>query len=297
MEPSRGLCARRLGHLLPADRQGALRRRARGRRRGDEPLHRRGRPRADRRRVRAARGRDRTRRRPCRTESPLVIEERGTNVMMHRVFTWGDVDAAFAADHVFTRSSAGTASAPTRWRPSAASAEWDPIDPRPDGARQLPVALAHGARPRDDLRPAVQQGAHDQPPARRQLRRQGRPARHRHLDPALAQGGRPAGQVDRGPHGVPGRPAAARPGTATTRFARRQGRRNRHRPQGEAPRRPRRQRRGLRRHQRREAAGGLHGPYTIGAASTTSRSSRPTSAGAAPTAAWARRRTTSCSSR
>jgi CO/xanthine dehydrogenase Mo-binding subunit len=35
--------------------------------------------------------------------SPLVIEELGTNVMLQRVFTWNDVDAAFRdADHVFT---------------------------------------------------------------------------------------------------------------------------------------------------------------------------------------------------
>ncbi|MDP7571659.1 MAG: xanthine dehydrogenase family protein molybdopterin-binding subunit, partial [Myxococcota bacterium] len=35
--------------------------------------------------------------------SPLVIEEKGTNVMMQRLFTWGAVDDAFAqAAHVFT---------------------------------------------------------------------------------------------------------------------------------------------------------------------------------------------------
>lgn len=35
--------------------------------------------------------------------SPLVIEEKGTNVMLQRVFTWGDVDGAFRdADRVFT---------------------------------------------------------------------------------------------------------------------------------------------------------------------------------------------------
>ena len=36
-------------------------------------------------------------------DSPLVIEERGTNVMYERVFTWGDVDEAFrTADHIFS---------------------------------------------------------------------------------------------------------------------------------------------------------------------------------------------------
>jgi len=35
--------------------------------------------------------------------SPLIFEEHGTNVMMQRVFTWGEVDQAFAdADHVIT---------------------------------------------------------------------------------------------------------------------------------------------------------------------------------------------------
>jgi CO/xanthine dehydrogenase Mo-binding subunit len=39
----------------------------------------------------------------CEPGGPLVVEERGTNVMMQRLFTWGEVDAAFAeADHVFT---------------------------------------------------------------------------------------------------------------------------------------------------------------------------------------------------
>jgi carbon-monoxide dehydrogenase large subunit len=36
-------------------------------------------------------------------DSPLIFEENGSNVMLQRVFTWGDVDAAFgAADQVFT---------------------------------------------------------------------------------------------------------------------------------------------------------------------------------------------------
>ncbi len=38
-------------------------------------------------------------------DSPLVHEEQGTNVMMQRVFTWGEVDAAFAsAAHVVRQS-------------------------------------------------------------------------------------------------------------------------------------------------------------------------------------------------
>jgi len=59
--------------------------------------------------------------------SPLVIEERGSNVMMQRVFNWGDTDAAFAAaDHVFSEK--------FRWNRLGANpmetygciSEWDP---------------------------------------------------------------------------------------------------------------------------------------------------------------------------
>jgi 3-oxo-Delta1-steroid hydratase/dehydrogenase large subunit len=61
-------------------------------------------------------------------ESPLVIEEKGTNVMLQRVFEWGDVDAAFRdASHVFTEK--------FRWHRLGANpletfgviAEWDPV--------------------------------------------------------------------------------------------------------------------------------------------------------------------------
>lgn len=62
---------------------------------------------------------------------PLVIDEKGTNVMMERVFTWGDVDGAFArADHVLTEK--------FRWHRMGANptetfgciGEWDPLDLR-----------------------------------------------------------------------------------------------------------------------------------------------------------------------
>jgi CO/xanthine dehydrogenase Mo-binding subunit len=61
-------------------------------------------------------------------DSPLVIEEKGTNVMLQRVFTWGEVDAAFAdADRVFTEK--------FRWHRLGANpletfgvvAQWDPV--------------------------------------------------------------------------------------------------------------------------------------------------------------------------
>ncbi|MAG32574.1 MAG: carbon monoxide dehydrogenase [Deltaproteobacteria bacterium] len=62
-------------------------------------------------------------------DSPLVIEERGTNVMLQRVFTWGEVDEAFRdADRVFTEE--------FRWHRLGASpletlgviAQWDAVD-------------------------------------------------------------------------------------------------------------------------------------------------------------------------
>jgi CO/xanthine dehydrogenase Mo-binding subunit len=60
--------------------------------------------------------------------SPLVIEEKGTNVMLQRVFTWGEVDEAFRdADRVFTEK--------FRWNRLGANpletfgviAQWDPV--------------------------------------------------------------------------------------------------------------------------------------------------------------------------
>ncbi|MCP5068144.1 MAG: xanthine dehydrogenase family protein molybdopterin-binding subunit, partial [bacterium] len=62
-------------------------------------------------------------------DSPLVIEEKGTNVMLQRVFTWGDVQGAFdGADHVFTEK--------FRWHRLGANpletfgviAQWDLVD-------------------------------------------------------------------------------------------------------------------------------------------------------------------------
>jgi len=61
--------------------------------------------------------------------SPLVFDERGSNVMLQRVFTWGEVEKAFAeADHVFTER--------FRWHRLGANpletfgviSQWDPVD-------------------------------------------------------------------------------------------------------------------------------------------------------------------------
>ena len=60
---------------------------------------------------------------------PLVFDEHGSNVMLQRVFTWGEVDAAFAAaDHVFTER--------FRWHRLGANpletfgviSQWDTVD-------------------------------------------------------------------------------------------------------------------------------------------------------------------------
>ena len=66
--------------------------------------------------------------------SPLVFEDKGTNVMLARVFNWGDTDAAFAeADHVYSEK--------FRWHRLGANpletfgvvVTWDPIDGTVDG--------------------------------------------------------------------------------------------------------------------------------------------------------------------
>ncbi|MFP6626256.1 MAG: xanthine dehydrogenase family protein molybdopterin-binding subunit [Deltaproteobacteria bacterium] len=66
--------------------------------------------------------------------SPLVFEDKGTNVMFSRVFNWGDTDAAFAeADHVYSEK--------FRWHRLGANpletfgvvVTWDPIDGTVDG--------------------------------------------------------------------------------------------------------------------------------------------------------------------
>jgi len=62
-------------------------------------------------------------------DSPLINEARGSNVIFQKIFTWGDVEAAFeAADHVFTEQ--------YRWHRLGANpmetfgviSQWDPIE-------------------------------------------------------------------------------------------------------------------------------------------------------------------------
>ncbi len=79
--------------------------------------------------------------------APLLFEERGTNVMLHKEFTWGDVDRAFReADHVFVET--------FRWHRIGANPletfgvvnEWDPLDGSITcrGSVQTPSMLARG---------------------------------------------------------------------------------------------------------------------------------------------------------
>jgi CO/xanthine dehydrogenase Mo-binding subunit len=80
-------------------------------------------------------------------DSPLVFDEKETNVMVQRVFTWGDVDAAFAsATHVFTES--------FRWHRVGANpietfgvvAQWDHVEGEltVHGAYQAAAMMALG---------------------------------------------------------------------------------------------------------------------------------------------------------
>ncbi|MFN8627009.1 MAG: xanthine dehydrogenase family protein molybdopterin-binding subunit [Candidatus Binatia bacterium] len=77
--------------------------------------------------------------------SPLLFEEKGTNVMYHRVFTWGALAEAFgAADHVFTET--------FRWHRAGANAietfgvisQWDPVGEAVTcrGSYQAPAFMA-----------------------------------------------------------------------------------------------------------------------------------------------------------
>jgi carbon-monoxide dehydrogenase large subunit len=79
--------------------------------------------------------------------SPLLFEEHGSNVMLQRVFTWGDVDQAFRnADHVFTER--------FRWHRVGANpmetfgviSQWDPVEHSLTcrGTFQSPSLLAMG---------------------------------------------------------------------------------------------------------------------------------------------------------
>lgn len=80
--------------------------------------------------------------------SPLVFEQNGSNIMLHRMFHWGDTEKAFAeADHVFAEK--------FRWHRVGANpmetfgviAQWDPVEESLTlrGSFQAPSLFALGA--------------------------------------------------------------------------------------------------------------------------------------------------------
>jgi CO/xanthine dehydrogenase Mo-binding subunit len=89
-------------------------------------------------------------------DSPLVFEERETNVMVQRVFTWGDVDAAFAqAAHVFSESFRWHRVGANPLETFGAVAQWDPVENTltVHGAYQAPSMMAMGLAVRMRLAP------------------------------------------------------------------------------------------------------------------------------------------------
>lgn len=80
-------------------------------------------------------------------DSPLVMEENGTNVMMHRVFTWGQVDDLFeSAKHVFTEKFRWNRCGANPMETYGAIAIWDPVtlDVTIHGSLQSPSSAALG---------------------------------------------------------------------------------------------------------------------------------------------------------
>ncbi|MFN8544461.1 MAG: xanthine dehydrogenase family protein molybdopterin-binding subunit [Candidatus Binatia bacterium] len=78
-------------------------------------------------------------------DAPLVFEERGNNVMLKRVFTWGDVAQAFrAADHVFTERFRWHRLGANPMETFGAVSRWDPVDGSitVHGAFQAPSQMA-----------------------------------------------------------------------------------------------------------------------------------------------------------
>lgn len=79
--------------------------------------------------------------------SPLVIEEHGTNIMMSRTFTWGDIDAALdEAAHVFTERFRWNRVGANPMETYGAICEWDPqtLESKIQGSIQSPTSAALG---------------------------------------------------------------------------------------------------------------------------------------------------------
>ena len=79
--------------------------------------------------------------------SPLVFDDNGTNVMMSRTFTWGDVDTAIAeAAHVFTERFRWNRVGANPMETYGAICEWDPhtLEAKIQGSIQSPTSAALG---------------------------------------------------------------------------------------------------------------------------------------------------------
>ena len=79
--------------------------------------------------------------------SPLMIEDNGTNVMLRRELTWGEVDAAFAAAaHVFTEKFRWHRVGANPMETFGAICQWDPgtLELTVHGSIQSPASVALG---------------------------------------------------------------------------------------------------------------------------------------------------------
>ncbi len=79
--------------------------------------------------------------------SPLVFEEKGTNIVWHRVFTWGDVERAFReADHVFTEKFRWNRTSGHPIETYGVVSQWDPVEETLTlhAPLQMPVMMAMG---------------------------------------------------------------------------------------------------------------------------------------------------------
>ena len=248
---------RRLGRLLLGRRQGSLRRRARGRGRGGKPIHRRRCARAGQRGVRAPAGGRYCARSDQRRRYQAVRRERKQRHPLQ------DVRLGRSRSGLCRRGSRGFGTVclePRRGQPDGdlrLRLYVGYAQPQPDDSRVLPDARFHGAWASVLAQPSDEQGQGDQPPARWQLWRKGRASRLGDLLAVVPQGGRPSGQVHRGPRRVSSGGRRAVLGPILRRFVGGEGGRHGHRLQGEAARRSGRRGRRVRDHLDRQAHRGL----------------------------------------
>jgi hypothetical protein len=231
--------AGRLGHTLPGDRQGPLRRRAGRRRGGHEPLPRRRRARVDRRRLRPTSSRGRPVHGDGARRSPRL---RGQGDERHVPAGLPVGRGRRGVPECRPRLHRDVSLAPSGCKPPRDVRCDQPVGSRrgtSDLPRKLPVPLPHGARPGGNPGSAVEQGSAHQPSARGELRRQRGAPGDRHHGAPVAKGRRTSREVDRGSDGVPARGRQPGLGSPLRGVARGEEGRDAHRPPGQARRRPR----------------------------------------------------------